>query len=238
MFSFSLFSLFWFFDLYQIVEQCYFSLLSIVSVYQAPCTREAAVFRPPQKAKEADLHRLADALLEYETLTASEIRQVRPHGAAIPSVRVRVRVGVRVGPWAAGAAFPSVSAHFTLGQCHLSVALRVVRCPFRDTASEDAVEVMWTRPSRLPANFRATSCASHGTAACSASIMVLGGLQSAPLRNLSEGSWVACAQVLAGTFKRSVVEPTAAELMADMELEAALAEERDSAPAPLQAGRS
>ena len=30
-----------------------------------------------QKAKEADLHRLADALLEHETLTASEIRQVR-----------------------------------------------------------------------------------------------------------------------------------------------------------------
>ncbi len=46
------------------------------------------------------------------------------------------------------------------------------------------------------------------------------------------------AQVLAGTFKRSVVEPTAADLMADMELEAALAEERDSAPAPLRAGRS
>ena len=30
-----------------------------------------------QKAKEADLHRLADALLEYETLTAAEIRQAR-----------------------------------------------------------------------------------------------------------------------------------------------------------------
>ncbi len=53
-----------------------------------------------------------------------------------------------------------------------------------------------------------------------------------------ERTWCPCAQVLAGTFKRSVVEPTAADLMADMELEAALAEERDSAPAPLRAGRS
>ncbi len=44
-------------------------------------------------------------------------------------------------------------------------------------------------------------------------------------------------QVLAGTFKRSVVEPTAAELMADMELEAALAEEHAAAPAPLQDGQ-
>lgn len=30
-----------------------------------------------QKAKEADLHKLAGALLDYETLSTSEIRQVR-----------------------------------------------------------------------------------------------------------------------------------------------------------------
>ncbi len=39
---------------------------------------------PLQKAKEADLHRLADALLEYETLTASEIRQVRSQHCTTP----------------------------------------------------------------------------------------------------------------------------------------------------------
>ena len=44
--------------------------------------------------------------------------------------------------------------------------------------------------------------------------------------------------MLAGTFQRSAVEPTAADIMADMELEAALAEEREAAPAPLGVGRA
>lgn len=42
------------------------------------------------------------------------------------------------------------------------------------------------------------------------------------------------AQVLAGTFSRNPIIPTAAEIAADMELEAALAELLRSGPAPLQ----
>ena len=42
------------------------------------------------------------------------------------------------------------------------------------------------------------------------------------------------AQVLAGTFSRNPISPTAEEIAADMELEAAIAEEARSGPAPLQ----
>lgn len=42
------------------------------------------------------------------------------------------------------------------------------------------------------------------------------------------------AQVLAGTFSRSTISPTAAEIAADMEMEAALAEESRSNRTPIQ----